>query len=27
MTDLLGLAIGLLLIGYLLRTILEPEKF
>jgi len=27
MTDFLGLAIGLLLVGYLLLTIFKPEKF
>jgi len=27
MTDFIGLAIGLLLIGYLLLTIFKPEKF
>jgi len=27
MTDILGILIGLLLIGYLLMSILQPEKF
>ena len=27
MTDILGILIGLLLIGYLLMSILRPEKF
>jgi len=27
MTDLIGLAVGLFLIGYLFLTILKPEKF
>jgi len=27
MTDIIGMLIGLLLIGYLLMSILRPEKF